>query len=151
MNDLEVHPLANIFPMLSDEALADLAEDIKANGQRVPILLDQEGRLLDGRNRLKACELAGVEPKAERLTNGADQAGGSPARDPPHQFGAVDLAAGERHGRRLQNGRIQGHARNARRVRGGELCCGAKTRARKAPRASAVMRLGPLGAGRQLP
>jgi ParB-like chromosome segregation protein Spo0J len=72
MNDLEVHPLANIFPMLSDEALADLAEDIKANGQRVPILLDQEGRLLDGRNRLKACELAGVEPKAERLTNGAD-------------------------------------------------------------------------------
>ena len=75
----------------------------------------------------------------------------SPVRDPPHQFGAVDLAAGERHGRRLQNGPIQGHARNARRVRGGELCCGAKARARKAPKASAVVRLGLLGAGRQHP
>jgi hypothetical protein len=57
--------------MLSDEALADLAEDIRANGQRVPILLDQEGRLLDGRNRLRACGMAGVAPRFARL-NGHD-------------------------------------------------------------------------------
>ena len=48
-------------------------------------------------------------------------------------------------------GALQGHARNARRVRGGELCCSAKTRARKAPNVSAVMRLGPHDAGRQHP
>ncbi len=34
---------------------------------------DAEGQLVDGRNRLKACALAGVEPRFERL-NGQDPA-----------------------------------------------------------------------------
>ncbi|MFF2746442.1 ParB N-terminal domain-containing protein [Kitasatospora sp. NPDC058048] len=49
--------------MLDDEELLALAEDIKANGQFHPVMLDGSGRVLDGRNRLKACEIAGVEPK----------------------------------------------------------------------------------------
>ncbi|MFC9327928.1 ParB N-terminal domain-containing protein [Kitasatospora sp. NPDC057015] len=49
--------------MLDDEELLALAEDIKAHGQYQPIMLDVQGRLLDGRNRLKACEIAGVEPE----------------------------------------------------------------------------------------
>lgn len=54
---------ANFYPMLSEEALAELAADIKENGQRSPITVTKEGVLLDGRNRIKACEIAGVEPE----------------------------------------------------------------------------------------
>lgn len=60
--DPPIHPIADAFPMLSDEELAQLAEDIATNGLLHPIVLDTEGRVLDGRNRLAACKLAGVEP-----------------------------------------------------------------------------------------
>jgi hypothetical protein len=53
--------------------LADLAEDIRANGLIHPIVVDGDGILIDGRNRLRACELAGVEPTF-RSINGADAA-----------------------------------------------------------------------------
>jgi ParB-like chromosome segregation protein Spo0J len=56
-----VHPVADLFPMLADDELAELAEDIKQRGLLHPIVLDGAGRVLDGRNRLAACELAGVE------------------------------------------------------------------------------------------
>jgi hypothetical protein len=61
--ELAVHPVADLFPMLADDELAELAEDIKQRGLLQPIVLDAEGRVLDGRNRLAACELAGVEPR----------------------------------------------------------------------------------------
>jgi hypothetical protein len=64
---LRVHPVAELFPMMSEEELAELAADIKANGQVHPILLDHEGAVIDGRNRLRACELAGVEPAFARV------------------------------------------------------------------------------------
>lgn len=71
--DLPVHPFAASFPMLStDEAIA-LALDITQNGLRYPIVLDHAGEvLLDGRNRLHACVTSGVEPRFERLAEGAD-------------------------------------------------------------------------------
>src|SRR5689334_13817340 len=68
---LEIHPLADLFPMLPDDELAELAEDIKENGLRQPIILDHDGKVVDGRNRLKACAIAGVEPQFQRL-NGED-------------------------------------------------------------------------------
>ncbi len=58
----KIHPLANIFPMMSEAELQVLAEDIRTNGQREWIQ-EYRGQILDGRNRLKACELAGVEPE----------------------------------------------------------------------------------------
>jgi ParB-like chromosome segregation protein Spo0J len=67
MTELKVHPAAAVFPMLSDDELRDLAEDIKANGLIYPIVLDADGQLIDGRNRLAACNLAGVEPRFETL------------------------------------------------------------------------------------
>ena len=70
--DRPVHPAAAVFPMLSEDDLADLAEDIKANGLLHPIRLDQEGRIVDGRNRNAACALAGVEPTYETLPAEAD-------------------------------------------------------------------------------
>lgn len=56
-----VHPVADFYPAMSDEDLAGLAADIKAHGQRVPILMT-DGAILDGRHRWKACVLAEVEP-----------------------------------------------------------------------------------------
>jgi hypothetical protein len=46
---------------MSAQELSDLALDIKANGQHEPIML-RGGEIVDGRNRLAACKLAGVEP-----------------------------------------------------------------------------------------
>jgi ParB-like chromosome segregation protein Spo0J len=57
-----VHPVADLFPMLADDELAELAEDIRQRGLLQPIVLDPSGAILDGRNRLAACEIAGVEP-----------------------------------------------------------------------------------------
>jgi ParB-like chromosome segregation protein Spo0J len=63
MSELAVHPVAALFPMLADDELEELAADIKARGLRLPIIRDKEGKtLIDGRNRLVACEKAGVQP-----------------------------------------------------------------------------------------
>jgi hypothetical protein len=57
----EVHPAAMLFPMMKEEELKKLAEDIEDNGLIEPVVL-YHGQILDGRNRLAACELAGVLP-----------------------------------------------------------------------------------------
>jgi hypothetical protein len=55
------HPFADLFPMMTAQEQEALAADIAENGQRQPIVLYQ-GQILDGRNRLLACETAGVDP-----------------------------------------------------------------------------------------
>ena len=64
---------AAVFPMMTDDELQDLADDIRENGLLHPIVLDADGVLIDGRNRLRACELAEVESTFESL-NGHDAA-----------------------------------------------------------------------------
>ena len=59
----EVHPAADEFPMMCDDELAELATDIADHGLKSPIVLDGDGRLVDGRNRLAACRRAEVAPK----------------------------------------------------------------------------------------
>ncbi|MFF2567296.1 ParB/RepB/Spo0J family partition protein [Streptomyces sp. NPDC058084] len=51
-----------LFPELDEDDLHALAEDIKENGLLHPVVLDRSGRIIDGRNRLKACEIAEIEP-----------------------------------------------------------------------------------------
>jgi hypothetical protein len=48
--------------MLPSDELEALAADIAENGLLDPITVDGTGTVLDGRNRLTACELAKVEP-----------------------------------------------------------------------------------------
>ena len=60
---LKIHPAADLFPLLSEPELKELAEDIKANGLRAPIVgwNSNEGQfLLDGRNRLDALAQLGL-------------------------------------------------------------------------------------------
>lgn len=76
-----VHPLAALFPMMAEDELAELAEDIKTNGLVHPIVRgawkDDDGTqfygIVDGRNRLAACLLGEVEPRFTEL-NGQDPA-----------------------------------------------------------------------------
>jgi ParB-like chromosome segregation protein Spo0J len=73
---LVVHPYAAAYPMLSDVELDALADDIKVIGLRHPIVtwIDSHGVewLVDGRNRLAACDIAGVDPVFETLPADAD-------------------------------------------------------------------------------
>ena len=64
-----VHPSADVLPMMSDEELAKLGEDILANGQKHSVLLWSNGQgtwLIDGRNRLEAMERVGMDPAEAR-------------------------------------------------------------------------------------
>jgi hypothetical protein len=73
-NIFTIHPaLAEAIPMMTDNKLEELTADIAAHGQRLPIMLDHEGKvLIDGRCRLEACWRAGVEPVFARLPAGED-------------------------------------------------------------------------------
>lgn len=59
---MNVHPFADRFPMLAEDEMRQLADSIAANGLLNPIVTTPAGELLDGRNRMRACQLAGIEP-----------------------------------------------------------------------------------------
>jgi len=67
----EVHPAASVFPMLNDEQLKALSDDIQQNGQNEPIIV-WNNLIVDGRNRLKACEMIDVEPRVAELDEDTD-------------------------------------------------------------------------------
>src|SRR5437867_2962004 len=61
----KVHPAVDVFPMLSEEELRKLGEDIQKNGLRETITVYRAKDigtvyLVDGRNRLAAMELVGM-------------------------------------------------------------------------------------------
>ena len=62
MSDMKFHPVAEIFPLMSDEDVARLSADIKENGLREPIHVFDDA-IIDGRNRFRACKMAGVRPE----------------------------------------------------------------------------------------
>jgi len=59
---MEFHEIANIFPLVEGVEFDALVLDIKENGLLEPIRL-YENKILDGRNRYRACQNAGIKPK----------------------------------------------------------------------------------------
>lgn len=67
---METHEYAALFPMATDSELQEMAEDIRQRGLVCPIIT-LDGKVLDGRNRLRACEIAEVTPRFQKYA-GAD-------------------------------------------------------------------------------
>lgn len=81
---LPFHPLADLFPLIEGQEFEELVSSIKAHGLREPITL-LDGAILDGRNRHRACEAAGIEPRFVNFDG-----------DDPHAF-VVDMNMHRRH------------------------------------------------------
>ena len=74
MSEKPFHEAANVFPLLQGEQLKALADDIAENGLQEAIWLHEDGSILDGRNRFRACKIAGVEPRFQTY-EGSDPLG----------------------------------------------------------------------------
>lgn len=72
MKEYRLHPLAEMFPTMSDAELAELAKDIEQNGQLHPIRVIGD-QIIDGCNRYRACQIAGVEPVVEEYEGSTDE------------------------------------------------------------------------------
>jgi len=66
---MQFHEVANIFPLMGDAELEVLAEDIAKNGL-IDSIWTYQGKIIDGRNRYRACELANVEPRYQEWGGG---------------------------------------------------------------------------------
>jgi len=66
------HPLADIFPLMNGMEFEQLKASVtESGGPREPIVI-YEGKILDGRNRARACEAVGIQPQYIRLPCDAD-------------------------------------------------------------------------------
>jgi hypothetical protein len=59
-------PIRGTFPGASRRGIGSARRDIKERGQIEPIIL-YKGLILDGRNRYRACKVAGVKPRIEEF------------------------------------------------------------------------------------
>jgi hypothetical protein len=66
---MNFHPLANLFPLLEGAELQALADDIREHGL-LEAIVTFEDAILDGRNRFRACEIAGVAPRFKPFEGG---------------------------------------------------------------------------------
>jgi hypothetical protein len=69
--DLPIHPALTVIPMMNEEELDDLADDIKQYGLNKPVILWRQ-YVVDGRCRLEGCKRAKVEPRFDRLGDDQD-------------------------------------------------------------------------------
>lgn len=65
--DFEFHEIASIFPLIEGPEFSDLVQSVKANGVKEPIWL-YEGKILDGRNRYRAANEAGIPFQTKEFT-----------------------------------------------------------------------------------
>ena len=66
---MEFHALAEVLPLMEGEPFAELVADIKEHGLREPIVVF-EGKILDGRNRFRACTKLRIQPELEYFKGG---------------------------------------------------------------------------------
>jgi hypothetical protein len=66
-----VHPVANIFPMMTPEEFLSLKDDIRLHGQREPVVFWHD-QLIDGRNRMLVCQALGIEAEECELDSDDD-------------------------------------------------------------------------------
>lgn len=69
MTEYRPHPIADIFPLILGKEFVDLKTDIKEKGLIEPIWI-YEDKILDGRNRFRACQEVGAEIKTREYVGG---------------------------------------------------------------------------------
>lgn len=67
MAELKFHPLADAFPLMEGEEFEDFVNDIGLQGLRHPVVI-HDGKILDGRNRWRACQRLGISATTEPYT-----------------------------------------------------------------------------------
>ena len=73
MDTYEYHKIANMYPMAMPSEFDLLKQSINNKGQIQSIIL-YDGKILDGRNRYKACTELSIEPKYEEFLGNYDEA-----------------------------------------------------------------------------
>jgi hypothetical protein len=73
MKRYDVHPLAEHAPQLSEDAYAELREDIGKHGQKLPIVIFED-KILDGRHRERVCYERELKPIYEQFKGSFDDA-----------------------------------------------------------------------------
>jgi hypothetical protein len=71
VNLLPFHPIADMFPLMEGKEFDELVGDIQRRGLGFPIVIF-EGQIIDGRNRARACQRAGVEPRYSQFEGKAE-------------------------------------------------------------------------------
>jgi hypothetical protein len=75
--DLDFHRLADLFPLIEGTEFDELVADVKANGLRDPIW-EYEGKILDGRNRYRAADVAGIRLRTDQIIHFEAELHGDP-------------------------------------------------------------------------
>lgn len=73
VEELDVHPYALLIPGMTDEDEARLRADIGVNGVNEPLVMF-EGKVLDGRNRLRIASADGAVVRLEQFTGTPEEA-----------------------------------------------------------------------------
>ncbi|MFA6103624.1 MAG: ParB N-terminal domain-containing protein [Victivallaceae bacterium] len=63
VEDVNIHELADAFPLPEGKEFEQLKRSIEAEGQQIPVIM-YKGKLLDGRSRWRACRKLGIAVKA---------------------------------------------------------------------------------------
>ena len=101
---ISAHSAADLFPMITGAEFDALKKDIEENGLQCPITL-LHGEIIDGRNRMRACEELGIAPDFEELADDVD----------PLTF-VASMNLHRRHLEPHERGRVYREIRNARGV-----------------------------------